>query len=254
MRSLAAVATAELQDLLHRVRSGRLACPPQVFELRAAGQGRHAERIAAALAGLDPPAVEAVLETILAERSERPGPQIDLVWTGPEAKQAISRDTAVVVRELFAAATESVLIAGYRFDHGADLLEPLYQGMKTRGVHTQIFLDIERRRGDPESPHDCAQLFADRFYHRQWPWGSPRPDLYYDPRTAAARSVHSLHAKCVVVDGQRALIGSANFTDRGQTRNIEAGALIADRRFATRLVEHFHGLVHAGHFLLARSA
>ena len=253
MRSLAALATAELQDLLHRVRSGRLVCPPRVFELRAAGLDRHAEAIAAALAGLDARAAEALLEVLLADRSERPGPRVGLVWTGPEAKQATSRDTAVVVRELFASATESVLIAGYRFDHGADLLEPLYQGMKTRGVQTQIFLDIERRRGDPEDPHDCAQLFADRFFHKHWPWGEPRPELHYDPRTAVPRSLHSLHAKCVVIDGQRALIGSANFTDRGQTRNIEAGALLDDRRFATRLVEHFHGLVHAGHFLRARS-
>lgn len=253
MRSLAAVPTADLQDLLDRLRSGRLACPLRVFELRAAGLDRHAESIAAALAGLDAAAALALLEALLAERRERPGPRIDLVWTGPEARQASARDTAVVVRELFAGAAESVLIAGYRFDHGADLLEPLHRGMKERGVLVRIFLDIERRRGDPENPHDCAQLFADRFFHRQWPWGPPRPELYYDPRTAAPRAAHSLHAKCVVVDGQRALIGSANFTDRGQTRNVEAGALIHDRRFATRLLEHFHGLVHAGHFLRARS-
>lgn len=253
MRSLSAVAFAELQDLLHRVRGGRLACPPRAFDLRAAGLDRHAEQVAAALAGLDAPAVEVLLEVLLADRQERPGPRIDLVWTGPEARQAISRDTAVVVRELFAGAAESVLIAGYRFDHGADLLKPLHEAMEVRGVQTQIFLDIERRRGDPESPHDCAQLFADRFFHKQWPWSPPRPEIYYDPRTAAPRPVQSLHAKCVVVDGKRALIGSANFTDRGQTRNIEAGALIEDRGFATRLLEHFHGLVHAGHFLLARS-
>ena len=59
----------------------------------------------------------------------------------------------------------------------------------------------------------------------------------------------SLHAKCVVVDGEHTLIGSANFTDRAHTRNVEAGALISDRRFAARLIDQLHGLINAGHLL-----
>jgi phosphatidylserine/phosphatidylglycerophosphate/cardiolipin synthase-like enzyme len=35
----------------------------------------------------------------------------------------------------------------------------------------------------------------------------------------------SLHAKCAVVDGARSFISSANFTQRGQERNIEVGVL-----------------------------
>ncbi len=32
-----------------------------------------------------------------------------------------------------------------------------------------------------------------------------------------------LHARCVVVDRARAFVSSANFTQRGQERNIEVG-------------------------------
>jgi phosphatidylserine/phosphatidylglycerophosphate/cardiolipin synthase-like enzyme len=49
----------------------------------------------------------------------------------------------------------------------------------------------------------------------------------------------------VVVDEQATLIGSANFTDRGQTRNIEVGVLIEDAGFARQVVEQWQGLVNA---------
>ncbi|HEY0136655.1 MAG TPA: phospholipase D-like domain-containing protein [Nannocystis sp.] len=64
----------------------------------------------------------------------------------------------------------------------------------------------------------------------------------------------SLHAKCVVVDGEHTLIGSANFTDRAHTRNVEAGALTSHRRFAALLIDQLHGLINAGHFLPLSSA
>ena len=54
-----------------------------------------------------------------------------------------------------------------------------------------------------------------------------------------------------LVDGRRALVGSANFTDRGHARNIEAGVLVEDARFAEELVRQFHDAVGAGLFVAA---
>jgi phosphatidylserine/phosphatidylglycerophosphate/cardiolipin synthase-like enzyme len=51
----------------------------------------------------------------------------------------------------------------------------------------------------------------------------------------------SLHAKCVVVDGRWVFVTSANFTDRGQTRNIEVGVLLDDERLAAVLEAQFVG-------------
>jgi phosphatidylserine/phosphatidylglycerophosphate/cardiolipin synthase-like enzyme len=87
---------------------------------------------------------------------------------------------------------------------------------------------------------------VDLFFAENWTFGDPRPELYYDPRTVAPFSKVSLHAKCVVVDRRQTLVTSANFTDRGQTRNIEVGVLIEDVAFATRLHEQWWGLVSAG--------
>ena len=56
----------------------------------------------------------------------------------------------------------------------------------------------------------------------------------------------SLHAKCVAVDGERAFVSSANFTSRGQERNIEAGVLLHDATFASQLERQWMSLVEAG--------
>lgn len=72
-------------------------------------------------------------------------------------------------------------------------------------------------------------------------------DVYYDPRTAVPGPPWvSLHAKCVVVDERWSFVSSANFTDRGHTRNIELGVLIEDAAFAEQIVTHWRALVAAG--------
>lgn len=189
-------------------------------------------------------AVIALLGAVIAERRCDRAPQLQLVWTGPEASVSHSRSNAVVVRELFEGAAASVLIGGYAFDHGERIFEPLRRAMSERGVSVEIFLDL---RGDAKpgvSAHAFASECVDRFFRENWPFDGARPVVYYAPITAARGA--SLHAKCVVVDARRALVTSANFTDRGQTRNLELGVLIEDRGFAELLVAQWRGLVAQG--------
>lgn len=252
MRSLAPVALADLRALQHAIRGGRLACPLRAIDLQVAGLAHVRDVVLTALAGLDAHAADAILDIAIAERTQRPAPHVDLVWTGPEARQSGARDTAVVLRELFTRAASDVWIAGFRFDHGAQLLAPLHRAMAERGVQVRLFAHIQRGDRDDRPAPEIIKKFHDRFFQYEWPWPTPRPMVFHDPRTAQPGAVHegsSLHAKCVVVDGEHTLIGSANFTDRAQTRNVEAGALISDHRFAARLIDQFHGLINAGHFL-----
>ena len=58
----------------------------------------------------------------------------------------------------------------------------------------------------------------------------------------------SKHAKCMVVDARFTLITSTNFTNRGQIRNIEAGALIDSTAFAQEFLAHWMRLVELGVF------
>jgi phosphatidylserine/phosphatidylglycerophosphate/cardiolipin synthase-like enzyme len=48
------------------------------------------------------------------------------------------------------------------------------------------------------------------------------------------------------VDGVRAFVSSANFTERGRARNIEVGVLIEDALFAGSLLRQWIGLMDGG--------
>lgn len=239
-RGMTGLSLPDLRSLLRALERGQVGAPITEAALTAMGFGAKAQHLAPAFRDLDDAGVRAVLETAIAERVHRPPPHLDLVWTGPEAQHATARDTAIVVRQLFEQATQSVLVGGFSFDHGEEILRPLHVAMRDRNVSATFFLHIER--GVPSTEQ------IDRFFVANWPFGPPRPDVYYDARTADPGSPWaSLHAKCVVVDERRTLITSANFTDRGQTRNIEAGVLIDDRDFARRLLAQWHGLVSSDH-------
>jgi len=207
---------------------------------------------AACLAGCDPAVALRIIDAVLAERNKRDTHEMDLVWTGPEVAASGARDTAVVVREMFASAQTSVLVAGFSFDHGADIFEPLYCAMRDRAVETQIFLDVKRAaRGETDiALHVRREI--DGFLHANWPFGAPFPHLFYDPRTVTPESTTSLHAKCIVVDERRALVTSANFTSRGQSRNVEVGLLLDNVVIARRLVHQWRNAASAGSFVVHR--
>ena len=90
--------------------------------------------------------------------------------------------------------------------------------------------------------------FAERFMRQEWP-GPRMPELFYDPRSLAGGDGPraSLHAKCVVVDGAKAFIGSANLTEAAQLRNIEIGIVTADSAIAAAIERHINALIEAGH-------
>lgn len=244
--ALLVLSTADLHALRSALERGRLVGLNSVAELQALGLGERASAVAAAFSGFDATQARTVLSFVLAERERRNSPRLELVWTGPEPDSAESRKTAIVVRRLLAEAQRSVLIAGYRFDHGAEILEPLHRAMVERGVQASVFLDLDgRAASDAEIDHFAAARI-ERFLTDNWPFGPPHPVVYYEPRTASPTIHASLHAKCVVVDEARTLVTSANFTSRGQSRNVEVGVLIDDETFARRLAWHWMRLVAEG--------
>jgi len=203
------------------------------------------------LEGLDRAGVMIALEVALAERDnerERRGAPTELVWTGPEARDSASRDTSVVVRKLFRSAQRSVLIAGYAFDHGADILSPLHEAMQDRAVTVEMFLDLRQRAPAGADIDAFAAKKMGEFLSRNWPFGEPWPAIFYAPTTIAPDSMVSVHAKCIVVDETTTLITSANFTDRGQHRNFEVGVLLHDPSLANRLVAQWKSVLRSGVF------
>lgn len=169
---------------------------------------------------------------------------LELVWTGPEARNAHARDTAVVAGQLFLGAMRSVLVSTFVVHQGADVFEPLARRMRdVPELETVLFVHIPRATGDQRHESELLRAFTASFAEH-WPW-SPRPRVYYDPRSLSLDpSVRATwHAKCVVVDDEVAFVTSANFTEWAHTRNVEAGVLVRQASFARQLRAQFMGLI-----------
>src|ERR1039457_5684856 len=244
VRGLLDLSKLELETIARAVRQGIVASP-----LTTAGLAQlSVEARASSLVGLDGRAVLAVIDAVLAERRRPEELTVDLVWTGPDVAGSTARDTAVVVRELFARAQHSVLVAGFSFDHGADIFEPLHLAMKDRAVEASIFLALPRAPLTETDVTVHARHEIGDFLIKHWPFGPPIPRLYYDPRTIEPPSTASLHAKCIVVDDRRTLVTSANLTSRGQERNVEVGVLVESEKFARELVHQWRNAAESGVF------
>jgi hypothetical protein len=198
--------------------------------------------------GMTAPQIHRVL-ALLCE-APRPAGSPSLVWSGPEAPGSRTRDTGVVVRELFGGAEKSVLVAGFAVHQGKSVFQELAARMDAHpALQVCMFLNVARDRDDVRPAAEIVQAFGVRLKERQWP-GSRLPIVYYDPRGAEPNAHRQkravLHAKCVVVDDLRAFVTSANFTEAAQERNIEVGVLVDGAAFARDLRVQFERLVASG--------
>ena len=218
-------------------------CVPQAEVRAVAASLTHAKDL-----GLTAPQIAYTLRLLAREREARRAARddIELVWTGPEVGVGQSRDTQVVIRELFAGATRGVLIASYRIYQWAEVFGALAARMEARpDLAVRMYLHV-----DPPNPGETEAAALGRFaqeFRASWPT-QRLPEVFYDPRTMrpAPSGRASLHAKCVVVDGRRVLVTSANFTQAAQLRNIEVGVLLDDAALAGALTAQFENLNSSG--------
>lgn len=192
------VSTTVLEQLREALSTGALKPPVDRAGLVGFGIRHQLDLIESALAGHKTAACIAVLDVALAEREGRL-PTPEPVWTGPEAPAGTARDTAVVLRELFEGARESVILAGYSFDHASDILAPLHGTMSAHLVQTRFLVDVPQVEDAGGGDAHLARHLGG-FMTSNWPFGAPRPRLYYDTRALRPGPPWcSLHAKCVVV-------------------------------------------------------
>jgi len=199
-------------------------------------------------AGTNREGLVAALELLAAARDQQSSIDevIELVTTGPDAGSATSRDTMVVVQDLFRSATRSVLLAGYELYQTEPLFRTLADRMAERpALAVRMFLNVKRPYGNSSTDSELIASFAQRFRAEHWPQDRHLPQIYYDPRSLAmdAKQRAVLHAKCVVVDGRVTFVSSANFTEAAHQRNIEVGVLLRSEAIAERLKAFFEDLI-----------
>jgi phosphatidylserine/phosphatidylglycerophosphate/cardiolipin synthase-like enzyme len=239
--------------LAEAIRQGSLVAPYSPIALRPYAQETDCAEIAAELqqlaaSGMETAHLAYVLDVISAERSRNQPVEsfVELVWSGPESAQSGTRDTGVVVRAMFANARQSVLIAGYAVYQGKRIFKELADRMDAcPELQVRMFLNITRDYQDGRSEAELLALFARAFLENDLS-GRRIPEVFYDPRGLSTESgpKAALHAKCVVVDDEQALITSANFTEAAQERNIEVGVLVKIPTFAASLRQQFETLVN----------
>lgn len=254
-----ALSDGDLAAIVAALRTGRLAVPFTTASVQAVYRGKLTSAVAdelqaQATGGANGQHLAWALERVARARARTPGAEdsITLVWTGPEAEGTANRDTRVVVQELFSTAKETVLIAGFAVYQGARLFEPLASRFDADpNLQVRMILDVQRRYGDTTDAATIVREFAQRFWTQEWP-GKRRPEVFYDPRSVEPRAERraSMHAKCIVVDGARCFVTSANLTEAAQERNIELGVLLDCARASAAVLDHFSQLIAAAHLTL----
>jgi phosphatidylserine/phosphatidylglycerophosphate/cardiolipin synthase-like enzyme len=256
LRNLSRVAMLDLSDALA---AGRLKPPYLAVRIAEYAPEPVSDEIGADLArmdaaGMQPAHIAECLQLLAAEReaNQQTVDRLQLVWTGPDVPGSISRDTGVVVKELFTSARRSVLLSTFTVRRGRDVFAPLAEAVD-RNPTLQVRLAVNvGRDGEFSRPeYQILTRFAEQFWQNHWPWPS-RPCVYYDPRALSTDGAMcaSLHAKCMVIDDEIAFVTSANFTEWAQERNLEAGVLVRDESFARSLRNQFDALIAASRLRL----
>ena len=232
-RGLWELSTSRLEDLRRALGEGTR----ETLTATRLQAGGYAGPTVEALVGLPADHARIVLDTLLAERMHNPGPSLDLVWSGPESAHSQSRDTSQVLRELFAGAERSVIVAGFAFWGASTIFDRLHERALEKGLDVEFYIHIDPTGNNP-------QMTEASFFRHTWPWKDCRPRVYYDARTDDVDAgSSSMHAKCVVIDEAIAFITSANFTGAAQHTNVELGIVIKDRDFANRVATQWRSLV-----------
>src|SRR5579883_3464830 len=144
-----------LNGIAEALETGRLRLPATSVSISSYVIGSHLSKVVAELnqlhqQGMTVSHIAYMLRLLSSERaaSQVKQDQIDLVWTGPEVLGAESRDTGIVVRELFSSAASSVLISSFAIDQGAkgyELFRPLANRMDANpDLNVRMFLNVKR--------------------------------------------------------------------------------------------------------------
>jgi hypothetical protein len=160
-----------LADLALALRSGRVSERATAFELRfavpAVGEAAAEEVVSLLRTGLALQHGALLLDAIAAERRSAPNSGvIELVTSGPDIVGA-TRDTGVVVRELFGTAQDRVLVVGFAVHQGREIFAALAERMQHRpDLSVRLCLDVRRAPGDMSRTDALLRRFANVLFGR----------------------------------------------------------------------------------------
>jgi len=136
--------------------------------------------------------------------------EIQILATGPDLVREGARAIEPVIEELMLGARREIHLVAYVFTPQADRFLALLGQTAERGVRLTVV--VNHLEGQHPNVRDKLISLARKFDHA---------------RVASfSGSGVQLHAKAVVSDRKRAVVGSANFSWGGMATNYELGVLI----------------------------
>jgi phosphatidylserine/phosphatidylglycerophosphate/cardiolipin synthase-like enzyme len=172
--------------------------------------------------------------------------QLELVWTGPSSFGSGLRQTEQVLQELIDSARASILVVAFAAYRVPSIVQALQRAVERQVRVTFVLEDREESGGKVTvSAAEALRMLDSPAVHLYtWP-------LHRRPRNH--RGEHgSLHAKFVVVDGERLFLTSANLTEFAMSLNAELGVLITGGDLPRQALDHVFALVREG--ILSRVA
>lgn len=245
---LMTLSETERERLTTALQRGRLKMGAGRLVLSSLGLSRHGE----ALDALKQWSAAQIVTFLEWGRQGAQRPPTEVIRTQP-TDIGEGTDTAVSLRQLFLQAETEVVIAGFRLTE-RELFLPLIR--EAAPLKVQLWVDL-----DPEvdvygrgqrgvDPLLWPLRWRKDFLREIWPRELGMPEIFYAPATLGRRS--SMHIKTVIIDRRQWLVTSANFTSRGQQRNFELGALIAEAAAAENVLGWFAQMREAGVFVEMR--
>lgn len=161
--------------------------------------------------------------------------RVESVWSGPSSHPVPVRSTAQVLVDLVAEAQTELLLMTYSAKPYPPLLTALTAAV-ARGVVVHVVVEtLAGARGALRGAEPAA-AFA----------GLPGVRLWHWPAERRTEDYAKMHAKIAVADRRLLLVSSANLTQSGVNRNIEAGLLVRGGTAPQRAAEHIAELQGRG--------
>ncbi|MEU2625901.1 DISARM system phospholipase D-like protein DrmC [Kitasatospora sp. NPDC007106] len=161
--------------------------------------------------------------------------QVNVVWSGPTSATVPVRSTAQVLTEVVREARSELLAMTYSARPYRPLRTALAEAV-ARGVDVNVVVETNEGAGHLLSGPEPSAAFADVAGLRLWHW----------PVDSRARRPTLQHAKLAVADRRVLLVGSANLTESGARRNLEAGTVVRGGPAPERAAEHIRALMREG--------
>jgi len=195
-----------------------------------------AEPLLDALSGLDRSAALAYLAGLAAGYAQRAGEvSVETVWSGPASHHVPVRATAVVLADIVGQAQHELLLMTYSAKPHQILTESLCAAI-ARGVAVSVVVETLQGAGSALSGDEPYRAFT----------GITGIELWHWPISRRTEPGAKMHAKLAVADRRTLLVSSANLTQAGVAKNIEAGLLIRGGTAPLRAAEHVDALRASG--------